>query len=583
MRGQWRDSLSAVWRFAPALLTLSVLTALLAALLEGVSITMLLPLLQLLEGQAASRSWTWALRFMGHSGPPPPALVLLLFGIAIGMRSVVVGAREYLAARVRLGFASHLRQRLFNAMCAAQWRNVVGRRRSNLLHALSEQVTRVDQGIQSLIVGVATVFLLLVQLGVAALLSVRTALLLLLVTCLWLSVLRGTLRASLTAGRLIGSAREQSMAVAADALYALKQIKSHALERVFRDSFALKQRALEDALLHHVRRSQLSDGLRQLFAMATLALTLWLALAAFHLGLARTAILLVIIARIASLVATLTQSCRQVLLALPACDHVLAMTRELEEGRAQDIEATVELQRAWQLIRFDDVCFRYRDGQPWILQHLRLDIPANSTTILFGHSGSGKTTLIDLLAGLFRPSTGRILVDGVTLQSLDPASWCRGLAYVVQNGMFWDMSIRDYLSFGLGSVGEADLARALRWADADEVIASRKDGLDALTSERGEQFSGGERQRLALAQALLRRPQLLLLDEPSSSLDAHSVETLRETLAALHGQMTIVIATHDMRLASLADQMLDLAEMGLRTSTAARAELARCASSMMSR
>ncbi len=573
MRGSWRCSLQAVWRFSPALLSLAILCALLAALLEGVSITMLLPLVQLLQGHGESGSWGWALRFMGHATPPAPAL-LLLFVLAIAMRSAVVGTREYVAARVRLGFASHLRQRLFHAMCAAQWLQVAGTRRSRLLHALSEEVTRVDQGIQSLIVSVAAVFLMLVQLGVTFWLSVKTASLLLLIMLLCLPLLRGTVRSNLTAGLLIGRAREQSMAVAADALHAFKQIKSHALERVFRDSFSSRQRALENALLHHVRKTQLFDGLRQLSALAALSLTLWLALAGFHLGLPRTAILLVIFARIAALLASLMQSGRQVLLALPACDHVLAMARELEEGSATGAATTVELRRPWQLIRFDDVGFRYRGGQPWILQHLQLAIPANSTTVLFGHSGCGKTTLIDLLAGLFLPSSGRILVDGVALQSLDPVSWRSGLAYVVQNGMLWDMSVRDNLSFGLAGVGEAEMARALRWAGADQVIALREDGLDASTGERGEQFSGGERQRLALAQALLRRPQLLLLDEPSSSLDAASVQTLRGTLAALHGQMTIVVATHDLRLASLADQLLDLTDMASRTPTAGRAEFA---------
>jgi ATP-binding cassette, subfamily C, bacterial len=558
MLRQWQTYLLEVSRSAPRLLSIALAAALLAALLEGVGVMILLPLLEVLQG--GGRAGTLELSILpriGH-GVSPLVLTLALFVAAIGLRSLAVGAREYLVARLRLRYSNGLRQRLFDAMCAADWVRIAGRRRSSLLHALSEETTRIDQGIQSLILCVAAVFLVVVQLFVASLLSVRVTLFVAAALLLGLYLSGARLRRTLAVGAVIARLRERSIAAAADAFYALKQLKSHGSEQVLCERFAARQRQLEQTMLRHVRVGQLADARYHLFVAGGLALTIWLAIDKLHFSLARTAVLIVIFARLGPAVASIVQACRQVLLALPACSNVLAMLRELEASQPPRTEVTHKLARPWRLIRFDGVAFRYGEQSPWVLERLNLSIPANTTTVLFGPSGSGKTTLLDLLTGLLRPSAGRVLIDGVPLESLSGALWRQGLAYVVQDGMLLDLSLRDNLTLGLERVDDADLTRALTMAGATDVVAALP-GLDRSPGERGERLSGGERQRLALARALLRDPTLLILDEPSSSLDARSVEMLRRTLLSLHGRKTLLIATHDMRLTGLADQTLDLA------------------------
>ncbi|HWG75758.1 MAG TPA: ABC transporter ATP-binding protein [Steroidobacteraceae bacterium] len=551
------------------MLALTVLTALFAALLEGLGTVTLLQLLGLLGGPTHSGIWARSLPILASWHVSPVAAALLVCVIAIGMRSLMVGLREYFVAQMQLGFAGALRLRLFDALCAADWGRIVGRRRSNVLHALTDEITQIERGIQSLIQGLAAVFLVAVLLAVMSLLSMKITLLVALAMLLWLWLLGGAMRRNFEAGTLVGRIRERAIAAAADSFYGLKQIRSQALERVFRGRFLQQQQELEHRLLRLVRTSQLSDSGFQLGAAGALALLLWLATQRFHLGVARTAVLIVVLARLAPLITSLVQSLRQVALAAPACNHVLAMAREIEGCGTAVSALPRSLARPWRTIRFDGVGFRYGEGLPWVLQHLDLSIRANSTTVVLGLSGSGKTTLIDLLVGLLRPSAGRISVDDVALQSLDTPQWARDVAYVVQDGMLWDMSIRDNLTLGLDDIDDEEIAHALQGAGAIDVAKGAEHGLDSATGERGERFSGGERQRLALAQALLRRPRLLVLDEPSSALDAACVETLRQTLTTLHGRMTIVIATHDTRLVPLGDQTIDLSEVRRRPAMAA--------------
>ncbi|HWW21753.1 MAG TPA: ABC transporter ATP-binding protein, partial [Steroidobacteraceae bacterium] len=368
----------------------------------------------------------------------------------------------------------------------------------------------------------------------------------------------GLLRRSMAVGEHISDVHRQSMSSTADAFYALKQLKSHAQERLLRNGFSARQQQLQASMLRYVRIAGLSDAGFQMFAACSLAATLWLAIHEFHFDIARTAILILIFARLVPGIATIPQTGREFLVAVPALKHVLNTIAQLEAFKAVPTPGTHAFRTPWRVIRFEDVGFQYAEGGASILKHLNFTLRANTTTVLLGQSGAGKTTLVDLLIGLLRPSEGRILIDDDPLTDVDPTGWRNRLAYVAQDGILFNSSIRDNLTFGLSAVSDDQLTRALALAGATEIVATAEHGLDTAVGDRGARFSGGERQRLALAQALLRQPALLILDEPTSSLDAANRDLIGQTLDRLHGEMTIVIATHDAQLAMLADQTLHI-------------------------
>jgi ATP-binding cassette subfamily C protein len=189
----------------------------------------------------------------------------------------------------------------------------------------------------------------------------------------------------------------------------------------------------------------------------------------------------------------------------------------------------------------EEVSYRHPRGT-YTLHVPRLWIPAQATTAIIGPTGCGKTTLLDILTGLNQPDTGLVLADGVPLGARP--DWHLGLAYVPQESSILDGTVRENLTWGDNERDDQEIEAALKRAAASDFVARLPQGLETRVGERGVRLSGGEKQRLALARALLRRPALLVLDEATSALDRENQHIIFEALRSLHGQMTVLIVTH---------------------------------------
>jgi ABC-type multidrug transport system fused ATPase/permease subunit len=225
-------------------------------------------------------------------------------------------------------------------------------------------------------------------------------------------------------------------------------------------------------------------------------------------------------------------------------DYVVASLSEPGEGPFGVLPPTLSLR---------DVRFRHR-GRP-VLDGVSLVVPAGSFVAIVGTSGAGKSTLLDLLAGLREPEAGEVRVDGVPLGSVDPEAWHCRLGYLPQESVLLHESLLDNVLLGARHPSASDVSRALGAAGAGALLATLPRGLATRVGERGLRLSGGERRRIALARALVGSPDLLLLDEPTSELDADSSAALSRTLLSLRGAMTIVAVTHDPALAAAADRV----------------------------
>jgi ATP-binding cassette subfamily C protein len=189
-----------------------------------------------------------------------------------------------------------------------------------------------------------------------------------------------------------------------------------------------------------------------------------------------------------------------------------------------------------------------------VLDGVTLAVPAGAFVAIVGASGAGKSTLLDLLAGLREPEVGEVRVDGVPLASVDPEGWHRRLGYLPQESVLLHGSVLENVLLGARHPGASDVRRALGAAGAGALLATLPHGLATRVGEGGLRLSGGERRRVALARALVGSPDLLLLDEPTSELDADSSAALSRALRSLRGAMTIVAVTHDPLLAAAADR-----------------------------
>jgi subfamily B ATP-binding cassette protein MsbA len=208
-------------------------------------------------------------------------------------------------------------------------------------------------------------------------------------------------------------------------------------------------------------------------------------------------------------------------------------------------------------VEFEDVSFEYNPGVP-VLRHVSFKSPAGSTTALVGASGSGKSTLISLVMAFNRPTSGRILVDGLPLDELRLRDYRSNLGVVLQDNFLFDGTIAENISFSKPGAGRDEIEAAGRVAHCDEFVSRMADGYETVVGERGVKLSGGQRQRVAIARAILADPRILILDEATSSLDSESEALIRDGLRRLREGRTTFVIAHRLSTIASADQILVL-------------------------
>jgi ABC-type transport system involved in Fe-S cluster assembly fused permease/ATPase subunit/predicted glycosyltransferase len=210
-------------------------------------------------------------------------------------------------------------------------------------------------------------------------------------------------------------------------------------------------------------------------------------------------------------------------------------------------------------IALEHVDFAYRPGEE-VLHDVTFAIEPGRHVALVGASGTGKSTLLSLVPRLFDPSSGRIMLDGLDVSGLTIDSLRSQVSLVLQESVLFGLSIAENIRYGCPNASDEEVEQAARAARVHDAITSFPEGYETVLGERGQTLSGGQRQRIALARALVRRTPILLLDEPTTGLDARTqaeiVSVLREEL--LQEDATVVIATHDPRLIQAADEVIVL-------------------------
>ena len=225
-------------------------------------------------------------------------------------------------------------------------------------------------------------------------------------------------------------------------------------------------------------------------------------------------------------------------------------------------------------VRFEGVSFRYGGAtssapaelaresasadSPWTLRDVDLVVPAGTRTAVVGETGAGKTTLGYLVARLYEPQQGRVTIDGVDVRNASLASLAATVGVVSQETYLFHASVRENLRFARPDATDEQIEDAARTARIHNLIASLPDGYDTVVGERGYRFSGGEKQRMAIARTVLRNPPVLVLDEATSSLDTQTEATVQAELERLaEGRTTITIA-HRLSTVRDADQIVVL-------------------------
>ncbi|MGA4847150.1 ABC transporter ATP-binding protein [Streptomyces sp. G5(2025)] len=209
-------------------------------------------------------------------------------------------------------------------------------------------------------------------------------------------------------------------------------------------------------------------------------------------------------------------------------------------------------------VRFEDVEFRYDEKSGPTLQGIDIAVPAGGTLAVVGATGSGKSTLSHLVPRLYDVTGGRVTLDGVDVRDLDFDTLARAVGVVSQETYLFHASVADNLRFAKPDATDEELVAAARAAQIHDHIASLPDGYDTVVGERGHRFSGGEKQRLAIARTILRDPPVLILDEATSALDTRTERAVQEAIDALSADRTTLTIAHRLSTVRGADQIVVL-------------------------
>jgi ATP-binding cassette, subfamily C, bacterial len=546
--------IAAMVRTYPRQTLLLVVLLVISGVVESVGIFALLPLLELATGTAAQERAAvsrYVEAVLLHVGIPLRLDAML---ILISAAMLVKGAFRLLAMR-QVGYtvsrvATDLRFDYIDSLLSARWSHLVQQPAGRLASAMGHDAMRASAAYRQVCALFAVLVQIVIYATVAVLISWQIALMALAAGATMVAI-----RSPLV-GRARGASQDQNQLVRSisirltDALAGIKPIKAMGGEQYLRPLLNAEVDGLNRAQQRQVLAWEGVVASHEPLLVVLLSIMLYTTVVLTAQPFASVLVVAVIFTRLVGQIGQAQTHYQEVTFgeaafwAVRESTAIAAAQRESVTGRlpAPDLDSALFL---------DGVTFGYGDAH--VLDRVSLEIPAGRFVTLVGPSGSGKTTIADLIVGLYSPSSGRITVDGVPLDSIDLGSWRRRVGYVPQDAFLFHDTLFHNVSMGDPAISRDQVRAALEQAGAAEFVASLPAGLDTLLAERGARLSGGQRQRVAIARALVRRPRLLILDEVTTSLDPVTEAAICETLRGLGGSVTILAISHQAALVDVAD------------------------------
>jgi len=533
------------------------------SLMEGFGILLIIPLLSIggvIETNAASSKLSQLFNFLTVL---PPSLylplILCIYVVIIVGQNLLQRSLSIRNVKVREKFSRDLRIEIYSLLLHSKWALFLRKRKSTLINLLTAELARVIGGINFFLQLLSNTIFMIIQLAIALWLSVKMTLFIVLFGLILGYLSRKFVQKSRHLGRRTSQLGEDYMAGITDQLNGIKDIKSNKLEYSYIDWLRSLTSRMNAEQIEYLKLKSSSQLVYKVSAAILVAVFIFISVKAFHAHGEQLLLIILIFSRLWPRFITIQSNFEQIAATLPACQAVKKLIEDCsneQEFQADSLSLITEPQ-----IECKDVYFRYKkDSYTYVLKNINLTIPHNQMTAIVGPSGAGKSTLIDLLMGLNSPERGEVLVNGHPLKNELLLSLRQSISYVPQDSFLFNTSVRENLLTVNAQASERELWEALEFAMADQFVKNLPQGLNTVIGDRGMKISGGERQRLVLARAILKKPALLILDEATSALDTNNENKIKESIDRLKGKVTIVVVAHRLSTIQSADQVLVLEE-----------------------
>ena len=530
--------------------------------LEGIGVLMIIPLLMAADiipgmqpGGAAALGLEQFFQSTGIRMSLP--FVLVVYTAVIFGQSWLQRRQVLLNFEIQQKFGVSLSIRLFRAIAYAKWQMVVSKTKSDLTNVLLNELIHIYSGINLLLQMVASILLTIIQVMIAFVIAPDLTCSVLVGIFILFMLLRKFFKESRRLGQDTLDLNRGLFQDLTQHFDGLKDVKGNGIESAQIHSFIKTRNMMMKNLIALTKLQTRSDMLNKAGAAVFISIFLFAAIEVFKLKPQQLILVSVITARLWPRLSSLQMGFLNIQTLLPsfrAAKELEEQCLDAQEDWTEDgAYSRLELKHG---VEFRNVSFCYEAARiHYAVVNANFVLPVKTTTAFVGVSGSGKSTLVDLLTGLLTPVKGDILVDGDSL-SEHVRPWRNSIGYVPQDPFLLNASIKNNLLWVCPNALEKEIWEALRLAAIDTFVMNLPKGLDTVIGDRGVRISGGERQRLVLARALLRKPSVLILDEATSSLDSENEKRIQKAIENLQGKLTIVVIAHRLSTIRNADQII---------------------------
>jgi len=346
-------------------------------------------------------------------------------------------------------------------------------------------------------------------------------------------------------------------ASAVEDLNGVRVIKGFLIESLRWQKFKQNTQVVIDATVTVNMNGQKMSSIQEVAIFGLIGILVYLGSTVIGLELAILVTLLFVLYRLAPRIATINTARHDLAVAMAALQTV---DRAIQSTAHPDVvSGDTKFTGLKNAIKLQNVDFSY-DNNAKVLKGVDFSIEKGMTTAIVGASGAGKSTIMDLLLRFYDPTQGEVLVDGTSLKELDIKSWRSSIGVVSQDIFLFNDTIANNISLGREGATQENIQIAARQAYAHDFVSQLPLGYETMLGERGINLSGGERQRIALARAIMSKPEILILDEATSSLDSESEELILDYMQEIRGSCTMVLVAHRFSTIQDADKIVVLSD-----------------------
>jgi ATP-binding cassette, subfamily C, bacterial len=540
-----------------------------SSILEGFGLLAVVPLLAIAGNGHSGVGGNWIFeatdRFFSsihiHSTEGKLGVLLGLFALIGILRAILLSFRQLAVMGLQLEFMARELTDVIGLLANAPWQKISRLQHARVNYLLSSDIGNIASAGSIVIECTMSLVLLAIQTAVALLLSPMMTLFCLLILAIGTVAMYPIVKGSHKLGEATADIRLDLLHNTGQFLGALKLVVGQNLQAKFVNMFQSLFGMLIRQNMDFARAQKRNRVGLTIAGMAVAGVAAVTGIAVFHIAPAILITLLLIFTRMSQPVTQIQSQVMSFIGCMPACRKVEELRRDFARPAGEPLRPESTALAFEREIEFADVGYVHdgntEDGAAASgVRNLNFVVKKGDFIGIAGTSGAGKTTLADLLVGLYQPQDGAIRVDGDVLDQTNEGSWREVLAYVSQDSVMFNETLRENLLWANEKASEAEIAEALAIAGADAVVERLPRGLATVTGERGMLISGGERQRFAIARALLRKPKLLVLDEATNAIDLKGERALLERLNTLRPELTILLIAHRVETLSLCNRVI---------------------------